>query len=111
MERQYKFTAITGVFEDHAEIAKSAPDKMVRTQPNLGLLHQSWESDIPEHAQNSQWKRFVRYLSHINKICPDGTSYKLIYLIRHGSSVHNEVMKVVGDDWRVCILQTKFYCE
>ncbi|KAF3009081.1 hypothetical protein E8E14_008342 [Neopestalotiopsis sp. 37M] len=100
MERQYKFTAIPGVFEDHAEIAKSAPDKMVRTQPNLGLLHQTYASDSSDHAQNSQWKKFARYLALLNKSCPDDTSYKLIYLIRHGSSVHNEVMKVVGDDWR-----------
>lgn len=104
MARQYQFTAIPGIFEDHAQLAKSASDRMVRTQPNLGLLGQKYESDSPDNGDSSQWERFVGYLTHLNETSSDDTWYKLIYLVRHGTGVHNEVMKAVGDDWRVCLL-------
>lgn len=100
MARQYQFTAIPGIFEDHAQLAKSASDRMVRTQPNLGLLGQKYESDSPDNGDSSQWERFVGYLTHLNETSSDDTWYKLIYLVRHGTGVHNEVMKAVGDDWR-----------
>ncbi|KAK6200866.1 hypothetical protein LQW54_009450 [Pestalotiopsis sp. IQ-011] len=100
MPRQYQFTAIPGIFKDHAQIAKSASDKMVRTQPDLGLLPKEYESDSPKNVNSSQWERFVGYLTHLNEKSSEGISYKLIYIVRHGTGVHNEVMKAVGDGWR-----------
>jgi hypothetical protein len=101
MASHYQFSIISGVFEDHAEIAKQSADNQVRTQPKLGLLHQKYASVAPDAAGLPQWERFQKHLAHLNETSPDGESYKLIYVVRHGMSVHNEVMNAVGDDWRV----------
>ncbi|KAK3686399.1 putative phosphoglycerate mutase pmu1 [Vermiconidia calcicola] len=39
--------------------------------------------------QSTQWQRFEKYVGHIVESSPDGTTYKVIYLGRHGEGYHN----------------------
>lgn len=109
MTCHYKFSAVSGIFDDYAEIAKQSSDNKARTQPSLGLLNRTYVSDSADTARLPQWVRFTRYLQYLNETSPHNESYKLLYIIRHGTGVHNVVMSEVGDDWRVSHRRLVFF--
>ena len=47
------------------------------------------DGDSPKDDKITQWQQFTRYLSHLNLDAPANTSYKLLYLGRHGEGTHN----------------------
>jgi broad specificity phosphatase PhoE len=97
MHPNYKFSMVPGFFVDYSELGKTIPDGKVTTQPQLGLVGQCYDTDPdPTSKDLPQWSRFARYVEHLNKNSPDGISYKLLYLVRHGIGVHNVVMEKVG---------------
>jgi hypothetical protein len=100
---RYLFSYVPGYFVDSVEAAKACLDSKLTTQPNLGLL-ESWEASgtAPNPAGEAPWARFSRHLEWLNTSSPPGVSYKLLYLLRHGLSVHNVVMAKVGREaWNV----------
>ncbi|ORY66139.1 histidine phosphatase superfamily [Pseudomassariella vexata] len=105
METKCKFTFnfIPGFFEDYVQIAKDSANGLASTQHNLGLIDRAYETDSHLRSSGSltQWERFTRYIEHLNQHSPAGESYKLIYVIRHGTGVHNVVMERVGSEaWK-----------
>jgi hypothetical protein len=98
---RYRFSYVPGYFIDGAEAAKTCPESKLTTQPNLGLLDRSYDS--PQCSpEETPWAQFSRHLELLNRNSPHGESYKLLYLLRHGLSVHNIVMANVGSDaWKV----------
>lgn len=103
MPHNYKFSAIPGFFVDYVKLGKDAPGKKVTTQPLLGILERSYETDSDVAAETqTQWSRFACYVEHLNRHSRNGESYKLLYVIRHGLGVHNVVMEKVGSEaWKV----------
>jgi hypothetical protein len=100
---RYVFSYVPGYFVDSVEAAKACPESKLTTQPNLGLL-ETWEASgtAPNPAGEAPWARFTRHVEWLNMDSPQGVSYKLLYLLRHGLSVHNVVMAKVGREaWNV----------
>lgn len=58
---------------------------------NFGLIERSYGSDasIPEHHELTQWQRFEQELGSLNAQARVGTSYRLLFLGRHGEGDHN----------------------
>ncbi|CAJ2500797.1 Uu.00g036500.m01.CDS01 [Anthostomella pinea] len=97
----YDFSCLTGFFVDHVEVAKVSPGSLVATQPGLGLLGRSYETDTSPSDSRPQWTRFAAYVKHLNQVSPPAESYKVIYLVRHGLGVHNIAMsKYGGEAWK-----------
>jgi len=102
MACNYRFSFVPGFFADYVEVAKGCPNSQVTTQPGLGLLERTYDTAPFSSDDLPQWKRFTDYVENLNKHSPIGESYKLIYLVRHGLSVHNIFMDKVGHDaWKV----------
>ncbi|KAK4140056.1 histidine phosphatase superfamily [Dichotomopilus funicola] len=96
---RYRFFHVPGYFVDGPEAARACPGSKLTTQPNLGLLERPYDSAPNENAAgDAPWTRFSAHVEWLNKNSPPGVSYKLLYLLRHGLSVHNVVMAKVGRD-------------
>ncbi|KAK4123935.1 hypothetical protein N657DRAFT_656248 [Parathielavia appendiculata] len=97
---EYRFSYVPDYFVDGAEAAKTCLDFKLTAQPNLGLLERAYDNDnAPELARgDGPWAQFSRRIEWLNTNIPYGVSYKLLYLLRHGLSVHNIVMAKVGRD-------------
>ncbi|ORY62387.1 histidine phosphatase superfamily [Pseudomassariella vexata] len=94
--RKYEFSYIPGFFTDYMELGKRDPNKRVLTQPRLGILPQSYDTGSSGDEILSQWKQLERHLEYLNQKNSGGESYKVLYVIRHGYSVHNLVRSKVG---------------
>lgn len=98
---RYRFSYVPGYFVDGPEAAKACSGSKLTTQLNLGLRERTY--DTPgDAAGESLWVRFTKHVEWLNNNSPQGVSYKLLYLLRHGLSVHNMVMeKLGGEAWKV----------
>jgi len=69
-----------------------------QVQANLGLLNRSYPTDaaFDPLRQKTQWQRFAHFVHHLHDTAPRGTSYKLLYLGRHGQGWHNVQEAKVG---------------
>lgn len=56
---------------------------------NFGLIDRQYDTDSPAEVGLSQWERFDRHVRHLIETAPDGVTYKVIYMGRHGEGVHN----------------------
>jgi broad specificity phosphatase PhoE len=92
----WKYTAQKGFFS-HDEDPESW-DFRATTRTNLGLLEREYPTDAtfdPKREQ-TQWQRFEHYVYELNKQNPTVKAYKMLYIIRHGQSIHNVKEKEVG---------------
>jgi hypothetical protein len=107
---KYDFTFIPDYFVDYAKVAGDGAGK-ASTQPQLGLLKRAYDEDSRQPSPDinvPQWTRFAKYVDTLNQESRDGDCYKLVYLIRHGTGVHNVIMEKVGSKaWKV---STDCYC-
>lgn len=100
----YKFELLDGYFVDYSALAKTYPREQVATQPKLGLIDRTYDNEktadvaASPTANQSQWARFERHVRWLNETSPEGTSYKLFYLLRHGTGIHNFVMDKLYED-------------
>ncbi|KAH8205545.1 hypothetical protein TruAng_000251 [Truncatella angustata] len=101
----YEFSYVEGFFVDYAKTAEQYEGGKVITQPGLGLLDRAYDGEDTHDANESaRWARFANYVQRLNSQSKDGESYKVLFLIRHGFGVHNQVMEKVGSqawnhDW------------
>ena len=101
----YRFTALPGYFVDNVAAANSsvgAKPVTARTRPNLGLIDRQYQGS----DQDDKLLPWVRFRRHVEKLNREGSltgeSYKVLFLVRHGLSVHNVVMADVGSkEWKV----------
>ncbi|KAK3901782.1 histidine phosphatase superfamily [Staphylotrichum tortipilum] len=96
---KFKFTAVTGFFEqDHVP---ANPSSEATTLPDLGLINRTYETDadFDPRREKHQWERFTHYLAHLNRTGrAEGASYKLLYMARHGEGYHNVKEAEVGTE-------------
>ncbi|KAH6656480.1 histidine phosphatase superfamily [Truncatella angustata] len=73
------------------------------TQNHLGLLTRTYvDNKIPAKNGNSSpcWPAFAAHVEDLNKKAPEGVSFKVIFLTRHGEAVHNRKEGEVGSkEW------------
>jgi broad specificity phosphatase PhoE len=83
---------------------QAVPDYFVQSDPttnasqfsfltsNFGLISRTYPSD-PSYSSDepkpTQWQRFYHHLSTLNADAPPSTSYRLLFLGRHGQGFHN----------------------
>lgn len=84
-----EYTTITGFFlqDDPA----TDPRNFDYVISNLGLINRTYPTD-PEYdpeLSKSPWQRFTYYIRYLNVQSPPTTTYKLLYLARHGEGFHN----------------------
>ena len=74
---------------------------------NFGLIAQKYDTDtsLPDKGREyTQWERFAHKLETMNKEAPSGSSYRLLYLGRHGQGYHNIGEEFYGTEmWNVCV--------
>jgi hypothetical protein len=81
------------------------------TLPGLGLIEtfdglDGFAASIDTKETNRRpWDRFKSYVHYLNQESPDTTSYKVLYITRHGLGYHNAFKAQVGSDaWNVSAL-------
>lgn len=83
----YKYEVVHGLFlQDDPKTDWNTFEYM---KHNFGLISQPYPSDTSATAHDSDWLRFSRFITHLNSAAPEGSSYKLFYLGRHGEGFHN----------------------
>lgn len=103
MPSKWKFEAVPGIFFDPSPQQTSPEDKSV-TQPELGLLRQTYASDTDAASDAPNWTRFIGYVKSLNDAAPENVHYKVLYLTRHGLGFHNIKHAEVGnDEWNVSL--------
>ena len=82
----------------------AATDGRLQTTTNFGLIAGPYDSDssIPDSQALTQWQRFEHEIQTLNDDAPAGTSYKLLFLGRHGEGYHNVAERFYGTEaWNV----------
>jgi len=91
-----EYTTITGFFlQDDPATDDRNFDYVIS---NLGLINQTYPTD-PEYdpdLSKSSWQRFAYYLRYLNVQSPPTTTYRLLYLARHGEGFHNVAERHYG---------------
>lgn len=71
-----------------------------QTTTNLGLIPQAYDTDttLENDTDNppTQWQRLAHKLTTLNTTAPANTTYKLLYLGRHGQGDHNVAESTYG---------------
>jgi broad specificity phosphatase PhoE len=99
MACSYRFSALSGYFVDNVMAASSCLGGKLTTRPNLGLIDRQYDQNQPPN--DLPWTRFRRHVDHLNQQSAPGESYKVLYLVCHGLSVHNIFMEEVGiEAWK-----------
>jgi len=80
------------------------------TASNFGLVGRDYDSDadFDPDRRYTQWQRFEAYVNDLNKNSNTDTSYKVLYLGRHGEGYHNVAEAFYGTElWDVCFYTSK----
>jgi hypothetical protein len=71
---------------------------------SFGLIDRHYDSDEEldtEHLK-TQWERFTNHIIHLNNGSDERTSYKVLFLARHGEGYHNLAEAFYGTEaWDV----------
>ncbi|KAF7521195.1 hypothetical protein G7054_g12516 [Neopestalotiopsis clavispora] len=104
LKRVYQFQSLQGYF-----IAQEAMEGDVEntsqkiTQKDLGLLPRSYLKDTASSESDgtkASWPAFAEHVKDLNKNAPDGVTYKVVFVTRHGQGYHNvQEAKVGTKEW------------
>lgn len=84
-----QYNAVGGYFlQDDNETETSGFDY---ANANFGLINQTYDTDTD--AGLTQWQRFAVKLEDLQKSAPKDTSYKLVFMGRHGEGKHNAMVR------------------
>ncbi|KAL2812395.1 histidine phosphatase superfamily [Aspergillus granulosus] len=88
-ESHFHFSTITGVFLQ--DDPNTDPDTFDYVSTNFGIIPRPYPSDdtLDSTTPKSQWQRLAHYIDTLNASSPPETSYKLLFLGRHGQGLHN----------------------
>ncbi|CEL02939.1 hypothetical protein ASPCAL04101 [Aspergillus calidoustus] len=88
-ESHFHFTTVPGIFlqDDPA----TDPDTFDYVSTNFGLISHTYPSDetLDPASPKTQWQRLAHYIETLNAYSPPETSYRLLFLGRHGQGLHN----------------------
>ncbi|OAA56786.1 Histidine phosphatase superfamily, clade-1 [Cordyceps fumosorosea ARSEF 2679] len=93
-----KYSSVPGYFlqDDPATDAS----KFDYAEHNLGLIDRSYSTDKNYNSDGSktQWQRFARWVSYLNKSCRKDSTvrYKVLVMGRHGQGYHNAAESYYG---------------
>ena len=89
-------STVTGYFLQ--DLNSTDPSTFDYTATNFGLINRTYPSDSGYKSSSSvtQWQRFARQVSSLNNDATAGTTYKLLFLGRHGEGYHNAAETYYG---------------
>ena len=95
-ESHLNYTTVTGYFLQDLPTTNATTFKFQTT--NFGLLNRTYPTDPAYDPQErkTQWQRFARQVTQLNRHAPYGTHYKLLYMGRHGEGYHNAAESYYG---------------
>lgn len=95
-ESHLEFTTVTGYFQQ--DEPNTDPDNFDYVKTNFGLIPRRYDSDaeFDPDSQKSQWERFEHQLTKLNEDSGSSTSYRLLFLGRHGEGDHNVAERKYG---------------
>lgn len=79
---------------------------------NFGLIPRSYDSDaeFDPDGRRTQWERFEYQINKLNEESGPDTSYRLLFLGRHGEGYHNVAERRYGREaWDVSISANALY--
>lgn len=88
-EEYTKYSTVTGYFLQDDEATD--PKGFDFTTSNFGLKNRQYpaDADLSANSKLTQWQRFSREVSRLNRDSSSKVTYKLLYLGRHGEGYHN----------------------
>ena len=67
------------------------------TDGDLGLIPQSYVGEVASEDKGlSNWQRIAKHVERLNHAAPDGATYKVLLVTRHGQGYHNVMEAKVG---------------
>lgn len=101
----YQFRAIPEIFVDYAKKASNDPMFRATTLPSLGIIERKYPTDDQvAFGYSKPWARLKTYVEHLNEQESGQTSYKILYITRHGLGYHNVFEAEVGREaWNVSL--------
>ena len=88
------YTTVTGYFLQ--DVPSTIATTFNFTTTNFGLIDRAYASDSKGYTHLTQWQRFKREISRLNRNAPRGVEYKLLYMGRHGDGFHNDAQAYYG---------------
>ncbi|CAF9923862.1 MAG: hypothetical protein HETSPECPRED_005442 [Heterodermia speciosa] len=92
--RQLKYSTVTGYFLQDDPSTNATSFNFTTT--NFGLIDRAYASDPQGYTHLTQWQRFRREVSQLNRVAPRGVEYKVLYMGRHGDGFHNDAQAYYG---------------
>lgn len=88
-ESHLQFTTVSGYFLQ--DEPTTDPSKFDYVESNFGLIPRSYDSDaeFDPNSQKTQWERFTHHIDQLNRDSGSLTSYRVLFLGRHGEGYHN----------------------
>ena len=88
------YTTVTGYFLQDDPSTNATTFNFTTT--NFGLIDRAYASDPKGYTHLTQWQRFRREVSLLNRDAPRGVEYKVLYMGRHGDGFHNDAQAYYG---------------
>jgi len=85
------YSTVGGYFLQDLNTTNSSTFDYIST--NFGLINQTYPGIS---ANLSQWQQFDRVVFNLNQLAPSDTTYKLLFIGRHGEGYHNAEQTYVG---------------
>lgn len=99
---KWKFEAVPGYFFDYVDAAQHEPGFRASTLPLLGLIDSDYDDQLDIQADRRQWPRLKAHVDQLNQNATASTTYKVLYITRHGLGYHNVFEAQVGrETWNV----------
>jgi len=91
-----KYSTVTGYFLQ--DEPSTDPKTFDFTTTNFGLIDRSYPSDTSLNSDTKipQWQKFAHHIAQLNSQSPPLTTYKVLYLGRHGQGYHNVAESFYG---------------
>ncbi|KAL7949314.1 hypothetical protein V8C42DRAFT_341288 [Trichoderma barbatum] len=95
-----KYSTVTGFFLQ--DETTTDPGSFDYANVNFGLLNRTYPTDakFDPHHKKTQWQRFSNYVDSLNDDCrktkKDRTTYKVLFMGRHGEGWHNAAETFYG---------------
>ncbi|KAF7167371.1 hypothetical protein CNMCM5623_000669 [Aspergillus felis] len=97
-ESHLRLSTVTGYFLQ--DESTTDPETFDYVTSNFGLISRSYDSDaeFDPDGRRTQWERFEYQINKLNAESRPGTSYRLLYLGRHGEGYHNVAERRYGTE-------------
>ncbi|KAF7588729.1 hypothetical protein BBP40_005290 [Aspergillus hancockii] len=101
-ESHLKFSTVTGYFLQ--DDPSTDPKKFDYVASNFGIIPRSYDSDseFDPDGRKTQWERFEHHLHKLNSDSSSETTYRLLFLGRHGEGIHNVAERRYGTELWDC---------